>query len=157
MPQDNDTDEFINNIESKKKRVTWADKSKDTKTPFLSYKTAASLSKKQIDKEVDSLIDEHGYTEEEACSIVGKPITPSGRVILLKPSFYDSKEQIDKRKKLREEKLAKQQEISLDYENQPPTSYDLSDNENSFFSFKNIGLTTALAVATTFAIFSLRK
>ncbi|KTC82759.1 hypothetical protein [Legionella cincinnatiensis] len=111
-----------------KKQVSWSDGKDDGKIDdrFLNVRTAASPSKKLIDKKIKQLIDE-GYTEIEAASLVGKPVTPSGKILLNHPTFYTSPESIKQQKE--------------------------EANRYSFFSMKNIGLgVLALGAAATLGI-----
>ncbi|KTD10964.1 hypothetical protein Lgra_1930 [Legionella gratiana] len=105
-----------------RKQVSWADGKDNGKIDdqFLDVRTAASPTKKLLDKKIRQLIDE-GYTEIEATSLVGKPITPSGKTLLNHPTFYTSPESIKQQKE--------------------------EANRYSFFSMKNIGL-GALALGT---------
>lgn len=122
--------ELDNTEQSKneKKQVSWSDGKNDGEidAQFLDVRTAASPSKKLIDKQIHQLIDE-GYTEIEAASLVGKPVTPSGKMLLNHPSFYTSPERIKQQKE--------------------------ENNRYSFFSMKNIGLgVLALGTAATLGI-----
>ncbi|AMP89725.1 hypothetical protein [Legionella pneumophila] len=107
----------------KKKRVTWNDNQTEgqIEEKFLKVGTASTPYKNKLDERVSQLMEE-GYSEIEATSITGKPITPSGEVILNNPIFYKSKESIDTEKA----------------------------NRYNFFSIRNIGLgIVALAAAAT--------
>ncbi|ARB92076.1 hypothetical protein [Legionella longbeachae] len=115
-------------LKEDKKQISWADGKDNGKIDdrFLDVGTAASPSKKRIEKKIHKLIDE-GYTEIEAASLVGKPVTPSGKVLLHHPTFYASPEQIMQQKE--------------------------ENNRYSFFSMKNIGLgALALGAAATLGI-----
>ncbi|HAT1595137.1 TPA: hypothetical protein JAN72_16215 [Legionella pneumophila] len=107
----------------KRKKVKWNDNQTEGQIDekFLKIGTASTPYKNKLDEEITQLIKE-GYSEIEATSIVGKPLTPSGTLILNNPIFYKSKESIDTEKA----------------------------NRYSFFSIKNIGLgIVALAAAAT--------
>ncbi|AUH72000.1 hypothetical protein [Legionella sainthelensi] len=133
MLNEHDVSAFIeldNTEKSKKekKQVSWPDGKDNGEIDdrFLDVRTAASSSKKLIDKKIRHLMDE-GYTEIEAASIAGKPITPSGKMILNHPIFYTSPERIKQQKE--------------------------ENNRYSFFSMKNIGLgVLALGAAATLGI-----
>ncbi|HAT8224192.1 TPA: hypothetical protein JA352_14945, partial [Legionella pneumophila] len=102
-------------------RVTWNDNQTKGQIDekFLRIGTGSTPYKNKLDEEIAQLIKE-GYSEIEATSIVGKPLTPSGTLMLNNPIFYKSKESIDTEKA----------------------------NRYSFFSIKNIGLgVVALAAA----------
>ncbi len=105
----------------KKKRVTWNDNQTKGQIDekFLRIGTGSTPYKNKLDEEIAQLIKE-GYSEIEATSIVGKPLTPSGTLMLNNPIFYKSKESIDTEKA----------------------------NPYSFFSIRNIGLgVVAIAAA----------
>ncbi|HIG0326475.1 TPA: hypothetical protein ACX87D_000332 [Legionella pneumophila] len=107
----------------KRKKVKWNDNQTEGQIDekFLKIGTASTQYKNKLDEEITQLIKE-GYSEIEATSIVGKPLTPSGTLMLNNPIFYKSKESIDTEKA----------------------------NRYSFFSIKNIGLgIVALAAAAT--------
>jgi hypothetical protein len=115
-----------------KKRVSWIDKKDDGKIneDFIEVHSAATPCKKELDEAIIKLIVDEDYSEVEAASIVGKPVTPSGQVIYNDPTFYKSREHIENRPSLEKEKN--------------------EGNRYSFFSMENLGLgVTALAVAAT--------
>ena len=139
------------NVDNKKmvKQVTWADQVDNTNTPFLRYGSAATLSKKSLDLKVSKLMAKYGYTEEQACAIVGKPITPSGKLLLLEPSFYDSREKIDKQKEHDRLNAPSKQSVKVGHE--------ISKYASSFFTTKNIGLATTAIAAVSLFLFAFKK
>ncbi|HAT8180826.1 TPA: hypothetical protein JA361_15595 [Legionella pneumophila] len=109
-----------------KKRVSWNDNKTEGQIDekFLKIGTASTPYKNKLDENIAQLMEE-GYSEMEATSITGKPVTPRGKVIYNNPIFYKSKEGIDTEKA----------------------------NRYNFFSIKNVGLSiVALAAATTIGI-----
>ncbi|KTD19607.1 Uncharacterised protein [Legionella lansingensis] len=132
-----DEKEVAEIIESdkKKKKVSWNDKKEEGKMDMdsLTFGTSATPSKAKVDKAITQLIKE-GYSEVEAASLMGKPITPSGELILNNPTFYESKENIKGRLALRKEK-----QLSLEKE--------VQTNRYTFFSMSNIGLGVAVLTA----------
>ncbi|HDV5708842.1 TPA: hypothetical protein RJD49_000488 [Legionella pneumophila] len=80
----------------KKKRVSWNDNKTQGQIDkkFLKIGTASSPNKSKLNKKISQLMEE-GYSETEATSIVGKSVTPSGKIIFNDPIFYDSQERIE--------------------------------------------------------------
>ncbi|HDV5708841.1 TPA: hypothetical protein RJD49_000487 [Legionella pneumophila] len=118
MQNEKDVKDLIQS--DKKKRVSWNDNQTEGQIDekFLKIGTASTPYKNKLNEELVQLMKE-GYSEIEATSIVGKPLTPSGQLMLNNPTFYQSKESIDIEKA----------------------------NRYNFFSIKNIGLGIAALAA----------
>lgn len=126
--------------EKKQKRVSWVDGQTDGKVnkKCLITGVAATLKEDLLDDEIFQLMNQ-GYTEEEASSIVGKPVTPTGKNLYLDPMFYDSKEKIDTNKA--EAKAAEQARVN---------------RENRHAFFKDVGF-IAIATTATLALFRVMR
>ena len=132
--------EFSDLIHSDKKRISWNDHQVEGKIEkgFLQVGRASSPSRAVLNKAINKLIVEEGYPEIEATAVVGKSITPSGKLLFNDPILYESTESIKRR-------------ISLEKEARV-------SNRKGFFSMSNIGLGMAvLAVATTIGVVASRK
>lgn len=126
--------------DKKKKKVSWNDNQVDGKINerFLKIGTASTPYKAILNEGINQLMTEEGYSEIEATAIMGKPITPSGTIILKNPIFYQSKESIDKRLLLEREKK--------------------ESNRYSFFSISNIGVgVVVLAAAAAIGIIATKN
>ncbi|WP_454782638.1 hypothetical protein [Legionella sp. WA2022007384] len=140
----------------KKKSVHWNDGKTEGKVDesFLKVTTSASPTQEVLDKEIHELM-KSGYSEIEASSIVGKPLTPSGKVLITEPVFYDSKDKIAERKFLEAQaKPINDQNSNTPQVNGAKTTSPENGaaNRYNFFSPTVIGVGLALAVAASIGL-----
>ena len=85
--------------DKQKKNVSWIDNQSEGQISkeFLEVGTAATSSQEILENEINELVTE-GFSEIEATAMVGKPITPSGELLLNNPIFYESREEIEQQK-----------------------------------------------------------
>ncbi|PWY57614.1 hypothetical protein DGG96_00510 [Legionella qingyii] len=141
---------------AKKKNVSWNDGQIEGKIDehFLEINTSASPTKQVLEKEISELM-QSGYSEIEASSMVGKAQTPSGKVIITDPIFYDSKDKIAERKfSAAQTKSVSAKTSDIPQENARKTESIESEaaNRYSFFTQTVIGVGVALAFAATIGI-----